>query len=82
MTNIRTLLFESIWMAVVEDISKDFTGDAKVILETGIIQTINCNFGDDTKAISSLSKGTKVTIVGTCEGFIVKQVVLENCELW
>jgi hypothetical protein len=67
---------------IVDDISKDFTGDAKVILETGVLQTINCNFGENIKAISKLTKGTKVTIIGNCEGFIVKQVVLDNCELW
>lgn len=67
---------------IIGDISKDFTGDAKVSLEIGLLQTINCNFGENTKSISKLSKGDKITIVGTCKGFVVKQVVMEGCEVW
>lgn len=67
---------------IVSDIRKDFAGNAKVSLEIGILQTINCNFGKNTGVVSKLNKQDKITVLGTCKGFIVKQVVMDNCEVF
>lgn len=66
----------------VADITKDFAGDAKVSLEVGFLKTVDCNFGENTKAISKLGKEEEITVIGVCNGFIMKQVILDNCEVW
>lgn len=66
---------------VISDIRKDFAGNAKISLEIGILQTINCNFGKNAGVVSKLNKQDKITVVGICKGFIVKQVVVDNCEV-
>ncbi len=67
---------------IVGNISKGIFDEAIVSLEIGFLQNINCDFGDNTKAVSRLSKGDRITIIGKCEGFILSQVILGDCEVW
>ncbi len=67
---------------VIDDLTKDIMGNAKVSLRVGILQSVICDFGDKIKLVSKLSKGDKIIVIGNCDGFVMRQVILEDCELW
>lgn len=65
----------------VNEISKDFTDAIIVQLDGGgYIQEVWCYF-DDAKAAANLSKGEKISVIGKCNGFMMKNVMIKDCTL-
>lgn len=66
---------------IVENISKDFTGDAYVVLSGGnFLEGIHCMIKSEDVA-ANIRKGSQVTLVGKCDGMILTSVVLKDCDL-
>lgn len=65
----------------VNEISKDFTDAIIVQLDGGgYIQEVWCYF-DDAKAAANLSKGDRISVIGKCDGFVMKNVIVKDCKL-
>lgn len=65
----------------VNEISKDFTDAIIVQLDGGgYIQEVWCYF-DDAKAAANLSKGDRISVIGKCNGFLMKNVIVKDCSL-
>jgi 6-phosphogluconate dehydrogenase (decarboxylating) len=66
----------------VGDIAKDVLDNIYIILKTGDMEVNNvqCYF-DDADAAAKLTKGSKITLKGTCKGKVILNVVVEDCEL-
>jgi len=68
---------------VVGIIGKDILDDPYISLNVDYLQSVNCYFSDkNNKVLSQLSKGQKVTIIGECKGFMLTNVMIQDCELW
>lgn len=64
-------------------IGKDVLDNPYVSFRIDYLQGVNCYFSDENnKIISQLSKGQKVTIIGTCSGLTLTDVVIKDCEIW
>jgi len=64
--------------------SKDVLTSANILLEVDeyVFGCVQCNFNsDDAKAIANVKKGQKVTVVGTCGGLNLYNVMINGCEL-
>ena len=70
---------------VISDInSKDILTSANVLLRVDgeILGCVQCNFNtEDAKKLADVKKGQKVTIVGTCSGLTLSNVMIDGCEL-
>lgn len=67
---------------VVEEIRKDFLDNIIVELKgSEFLSNVDCAFGDDKSSTANLSKGQKVTIIGKCDGFLMKSVQLKKCRI-
>jgi hypothetical protein len=67
---------------IVGEIRKDFTNNIIVELKVGdIFKKVDCRFGKDNSETADLSKGQKVTVLGTCSGFLLKSVQLKECSI-
>ncbi len=65
----------------VNEISKDFTDAINLqLIGGGYIQELWCYF-DDAKAAVNLSKGERIGVVGKCNGFVMKNVMVKDCKL-
>jgi hypothetical protein len=65
----------------VENISKDFTGNAYVVLNGGqFLEGVHCTIKNEDVA-ANIRKGSKVTLIGKCSGMIITSVVLKDCDL-
>ncbi len=68
-------------IGTVNEISKDFTDAIIVQLDGGgYIQEVWCYF-EDSKAAANLSKGDRIRVIGRCKGFVMKNVIIEDCKL-
>ena len=72
---------KTFWVTgTIENIGKDVMDKSYVSFKsTDDIRSVQC-FIDDTKLLSSLNKGMKVTVKGTCKGMF-GNVLMEDCEL-
>lgn len=68
---------------IIDDIGKDILDDPYISLEVGYLESVNCYFSEsDIKAIAQLSKGQKITILGTCKGMTLTiGVTMSQCKL-
>lgn len=65
---------------IIGSIGKDVLDNPYVSLEVGYLKSVNCYFSDENnEIISQLGKGEKVTIIGKCKGFTLRNVVIQNC---
>lgn len=68
---------------IIKSIEKDFMDDPYIVFEVDFLKNVNCSFNkENIKLISHLQKGQKVIIIRTCNGFILKSVMIKDCELW
>jgi hypothetical protein len=67
----------------IEEISKDFTNTMYLVINTGeFLAGIHAYFDDDHKSeLASLKKGQRVVVRGTVSGYIVKCVMMKDCQL-
>lgn len=64
-------------------IGKDVFDNPYISFRIGYLQGVNCYFSDENnKIISQLSKGQKITIIGTCRGMTLTDVIVKDCEIW
>lgn len=70
---------------IVSDInSKDFLTSANVLLtvESSLFGCVQCNFNSDhSSELANIQKGQKITIVGTCNGLSLYNVMVSNCDV-
>ena len=70
---------------IVSDInSKSTLISANILLKVdgSVFGCVQCNFNsENSKALSTVEKGQNVTIVGTCEGLSLYNVMINACEL-
>ncbi|MBV7440475.1 OB-fold putative lipoprotein [Weeksellaceae bacterium TAE3-ERU29] len=67
----------------ISNIGKDIFDSPYISLEVDFLQNVNCYFDkDNNKFISQLRKGQQITIIGTCKGMSLTDVIIKNCELW
>lgn len=70
---------------IISDInSKDFLTSANLLLKVddAMFGCVQCNFNsEDSKALANVKKGQKVTIIGTCGGLSMLNVMVSGCEL-
>ena len=65
----------------VESISKDFMNEPYILLSTGqYFQWIRCSLKDASQG-SSLRKGQKVAVTGTCSGMVMQSVIMDHCTI-
>lgn len=66
----------------IEGIGKDVMDTPYVSLETGnAVRKVQCMFAEsDQPALSALSKGVEITIIGKCNGLMMN-VLLEDCRI-
>ena len=67
----------------IDNIGKDIFDNPYVSLKTGeYLQSVNCYFSDkNNNMIAQLSKGSRIVIVGKCDGFSILNVIMKNCEI-
>ncbi len=67
----------------ITDIGKDITNKPYISFRVKFMESINCYFSKDNNfEIAKLTKGESVTIVGECEGLLLKNVILVNCKIF
>lgn len=66
----------------ISDIGKDITDKPYISFRSNYIHGVTCYFSDDAiKAISKLSKGDKITVLGKCKGLTLGSVIMSNCKI-
>ena len=67
----------------VHSIEKDFMDDAYITLSWDKygFETVRCDFGKDMEALKTLKKGDLVKIKGRVNGFLMHNVMIQNCTL-
>lgn len=83
---------EIIVTGIVDEVSKDFSGDVYVSFKTpnpfdsnfpkdlNPMSSVQCYF-ENTDGLENLSKGDRVSIQGECDGLKMINVVLTDCKL-
>lgn len=67
----------------ISDIGKDITDKPYISFKVGSFENVTCYFDSkNSKLISELSKGDTITIVGTCSGLILTNVILKDSSLY
>jgi len=68
---------------IIGEIGKDIFDKPYVSLKVAYLQGVHCYFDDDNiKIISKLKKGQRITIIGTCNGLTLTDVIIKDCEIW
>lgn len=66
----------------ISDIGKDIADQPYISFRVDDFESVTCYFdNENVKAISKLSKGEKITVVGKCGGLILTNVVIRDCQL-
>ena len=68
---------------VISDIGKDIFNDPYITLSGGYLDNVNCYFDKESiKIISKIRKGQKLTVIGKCNGKVITDVIIKDCEIW
>ena len=68
---------------VIGEIGKDIFNTPEVSLKIDYLQNVKCQFDEsDLKLLSKLRKGSRITIIGVCEGKPVVDVLLKDCKIY
>lgn len=68
---------------IIGEIGKDIFDKPYVSLKVAYLEGINCYFDDDNiKIISKLKKRQRITIIGTCKGLTLTDVIIKDCKIW
>ena len=66
----------------IEAIRKDFLDEPYIVLNAGdYLEEVQCLFKDGEK-LKTLSKGDRLTLVGTCTGRILTAVSVSDCQIF
>lgn len=64
-------------------IGKDVFDNPYISFRIDYLQGVNCYFSDENnKIISQLRKEQEITIISTCRGMTLTDVIVKDCEIW